>query len=341
MGKCLAVILGAGSSHDCVTENITAIDTDYRPPLTKDLFSFHPKFNEILHKYQTAEALSERIRTRINAGESLESILRSLQCEPNRLVRRWYYGIPLYLQELLGEVSDRFVKTGATKFETLIAEIERSAYERVLYLTLNYDLFLEKALRKLYPMDLKDPSQYITSGNKWGLVKLHGSVNWGKKLANLSAGLQDHNRILEQIPDEIVFDSEVQILSGWRDESRYIEDSFYYPALTVPLEGKDEFVCPKEHSDHAEQFLRDCADFLVIGFSAVDGHVLNLIGKVNDVKKLTIVNQDRASAIQTLDRLIRVNNHFDLSPARKEDVASDVGFARFMTDGGLTRFLEI
>ena len=109
MGRKLAVILGAGSSYDCVTANVTQYDANYSPPLTKDLFAFRASFNEILRKYPKAEALSDQIRTRVAAGDSLEAILRSLEAERNIFLKRQYYAIPLYLQELLGEVTAHYV----------------------------------------------------------------------------------------------------------------------------------------------------------------------------------------------------------------------------------------
>jgi hypothetical protein len=67
--------------------------------------------------------------------------------------------------------------------------------------------------------------------------------------------------------------------------------------------------------------------------------VLKLLEVVPRVEKLTIVNEGRDSAIETLDRLVQVNNNFAPFPAGKESVASDVGFARFIDDGRLLSFL--
>jgi hypothetical protein len=338
MRRNLAVILGAGSSYDCVTGNVTDVDTDYRPPLTRDLFAFRASFNTILRKYPKAEALSDEIRTQVAAGTSVETLLRSLEGNPNEFVKRQYYAIPLYLQELLGEVSAHYVRAGPTKFDTLVRALESSSYDKILYLTLNYDLFLEKALRRLYLINLSVPRHYVGGNFKWSLIKLHGSVNWGRKLMN-PAGAKNSSEILDYLAGELVLDSDVRVLNGWQEEARLIDNSYYYPAITVPLEGKDEFICPKEHSDHAKEFLHDCTDFLVIGFSALDGHVLKLLEVVPRVEKLTIVNEGRDSAIETLDRLVQVNNNFAPFPAGKESVASDVGFARFIDDGRLLSFL--
>ncbi len=346
MGGNLAVILGAGSSHDCVTDTVTYVDTNYKPPLTKELFALRPSFSAILRKYPKAEALSDNIRTRVAAKENIESILRSLAVEGNPHIKRQYYAIPLYLQELLGEVSAHYVKAGPTKFDTLVGALERSSYDKILYLTLNYDLFLETALRRLYFINFSEPRHYLGLKFKWSLIKLHGSVNWGRRMLN-APNMNDSDSILNYLTDEPAFDSEIRILDGWQEGARFIHNSFYYPAITVPLEGKDEFVCPKEHSEHAGKFLQDCNDFLVIGFSALDGHVLELLKPVSRVEKLAIVNEDRHSALDTLKRLIRVNKKFDPSPERApwevsavaESVASDVGFARFIDDGRLLGFL--
>ena len=337
MQKRLTVILGAGSSYDCVTPNVAEHNTDYRPPLTEELFAFRRSFNAILRKYPKAEALSDRIRTRLTARDSLEDLLRSLEEERNLYLKKRYYAIPLYLQELLGEVSAHYVQ-GATKFDTLVGSLEGSSYEKVMYLTLNYDLFLETALRRLYRIALSVPRHYLGEGFKWSLVKLHGSVNWGKKLLN-PVSSRNSAEILDELTEELHLDPAIHVLDGWQEDARRVQNSFY--AITVPLKDKDEFVCPEEHSGHAEEFLRGCTDFLVIGFSALDGHVLKLLKVVPRVQKLIVVNENKPSAMETLGRLVKVNKNFDLFPAGREKVAAGFGFARFIDEGKLATFLEI
>jgi hypothetical protein len=269
----------------------------------------------------------------------LEALLRSFADTQNRFLRSQYYAIPLYLQELLGEVSAHYVKAGATKFDTLVRSIEQSLYDRVLFLTLNYDLFLETALRRMYFVNLSRPDHYVGAGFKWSLVKLHGSVNWGKKVMN-PVPSSSSSEALDHLSNELHLDSEVRVLKGWKETERLVDNSLYYPAITVPLEGKDEFVCPETHSKVPADFLKDCADFLMIGFSGIDQHVLGLLKSVTRVEKVKIVNGLRHLSVETLNRLIRINGAFSYMPKGIEDVALDDGFAGFVDSGQLDSFLH-
>ncbi len=90
--RSLLVVLGAGASYDCVAlkpdsnesdPDVTRVNPEYRPPLTKDLFSSRPKFSEILGKYPLATALSEEIRSMLREPNeeqnvTLEQVLREL-----------------------------------------------------------------------------------------------------------------------------------------------------------------------------------------------------------------------------------------------------------------------
>lgn len=184
----LTIIFGAGASFDCADGNNSQLRGGYRPPLVKDLFAFRPEFNDILSKYRRAETLSDDIRDKLGRGISIESILKGYS-QKNPLIRRkQYWEVPLFLQELLGEVSRRYVINGVTRFETLINAVIDSPYQRVMFVTVNYDLFLERALERITGVIFEDLRAYFPPSQKWSLVKLHGSVTWGKQLLNQPQG---------------------------------------------------------------------------------------------------------------------------------------------------------
>src|ERR1700682_1514700 len=112
----LVVVIGAGASYDCIANQsdevplnnrITVVDSDYRPPLTMDLFAPRPAFNEILDNYPLVSGLSEDIRVRLRKGqesesgksERLEQILRELAASQRFQTRKHVWEAPLYLQE--------------------------------------------------------------------------------------------------------------------------------------------------------------------------------------------------------------------------------------------------
>jgi len=337
MSDTLTVILGAGASFDCTQERITDFSQDYWPPLVNELFAFRLSFNKILRKYPRAEALSEEIRTKLEAGVSLEALLRQLASEDNFAIKKQYWEIPLYLQELLGEVSEHFVRFGGTKYDTLVRAIARSTFQEVLFLTVNYDLFLDDALKLMHGVTFSTLDSYCPKDSGWSLIKLHGSVNWGKKLLTPHNPIPNSVELLNTLDGEIELDQKIQILSGHHDESRFIGSDFFYPSLAVPIEGKDEFACPEEHIQKAKSFLKFCSNFIIIGFSALDEHVLKQLEAVQYVRKLMVVNGSEASALEAIRRIASKNMKF--SHENYPDCLYAGGFRDFMTSGELDRFL--
>jgi hypothetical protein len=51
----------------------------------------------------------------------------------------------------------------------------------VVFITLNYDLILDRVLAAADP-HLPSPTWYVQPERKWSLIKLHGSVNWYRQL---------------------------------------------------------------------------------------------------------------------------------------------------------------
>ncbi len=340
----LTVLTGAGASHDCAWSEIAELAPEYQPPLTNQLFEPRGSFNAILHNYPGAEALSDEIRTKLmDRDASLESILKEIESREPLALRKQYWQIPLYLQELLGAVSTQYVRTGGTRYDTLVSSILRSPFERVMFLTLNYDLLLDRALQKLYGVSFSDLSAYCPKERDWSLIKLHGSVNWGRKLQSPKTGVRGHSTLLlNSLSSEPTFETDIEILKGHQEGSRFVGSTFFYPALAIPLgekRGKD-FVCPQDHLDYTVSFLSNCSNFLIIGFSGLDQHILELFQDVQRVDTLKIVNESRDSAIQTMTRIGRKNPRFAPTfPGEQDASLYDKGFGGFVGSGELERFL--
>jgi hypothetical protein len=81
-----------------------------------------------------------------DSGFGLEAILRQLSERTSSNRRFQFLQIAPYLADLMGSVGRKYVPAGGgTKYDTLVAAVEDSGYDRVLYLTVNYDLLLERA----------------------------------------------------------------------------------------------------------------------------------------------------------------------------------------------------
>lgn len=331
----LAVILGAGASFDCADADIAQIDPGWTPPLVQELFANRTTFNPILLKYPKAAALSGQIRDEVRAKRSLEDVLRDLTSAPQETVRRQVWEIPLYLQELLGEVSEHFAPGAGTRYDTLVHVIDRSKYDHVLYITVNYDRFLERALERFYDVSFDHISRYCELGRKWALVKLHGSVNWGRRLQN---GIVTDG-VLKVTGPNLDLASEIVVLPGYQSAHRQRDVAFYYPSIAVPIGGKEEFACPPEHIEAMGQRLRDCSGFLYIGFSCLDSHVIKLFSTVPTFSRFEIVNGTSAFGRDAYARLAAASSAF--SGCVPEDVTSEFGFREFVRDGHLRKFLSV
>ena len=83
-----------------------------------------------------------------------------------------------------------------------------------------------------------------------------------------------------------------------------------FPALALPARGEKDFVCPKQHMEKAEQFLAQCRNFLFVGFSGLDPHVLEPFGKVSTVERIRIVNGTKEGGGELYGRLLSSNQAF-------------------------------
>jgi hypothetical protein len=338
MSDTLTVILGAGSSYDCVSESTSDFDTDYRPPLAKELFALRRTFNEILHKYKGAETLSDEIRNRVNNRENMEDVLKDLYGRPSLPHIKQFLEVPLYIQELLGEVGRRFIRSGVTKFHTLVNALEGSRFQRVMFLTLNYDLLLEDSLSRI-GMTFPSLSTYCRPENRWSLIKAHGSVIWGRRWTSPEANGPRTAKLISGLTARPTFSNEIVLLKGYKETDRMVDGSLHYPALAVPMGETKEFVCPQDHVQFAEDVLGECSNFLVIGFSALDKDVLSLLRGVQGVGRLCIVNENPDAARQTLRRIVDTNGKFHIAPRDGVSNLSTSGFASFV-DHDLARFLR-
>jgi hypothetical protein len=293
----LTVIVGAGASHDCAGKQ-TQVDDRWCPPLAKDVFA--PRFDEILSHYPKVQARLDEIRTRLDQGENVEGILRDLYNSAQRNDNHWALGIPLYLRELFWTISRDYLG-GSSKFDTLVRCALDSPFDEILFLNLNYDLFLESALERYGSHEFDSLSSYVPNGKRWLLVKPHGSVNWARILENCptdSAGTPLPSR-LQESP---IFSPELRIVM-WNRHSHvfYIPGGgppgYLYPQIVVPADRPKEFVCPQDHTDRAKAYIDNCQDFLIIGFSARDDDVLDLLQSMPGRSRVMIVSGMDARAI--------------------------------------------
>jgi hypothetical protein len=161
-----------------------------------------------------------------------------------------------------------------------------------IFVTLNYDTLLDSRLALHSPLD--ELPDYIGPRNpQWSLVKLHGSVNWGRAIRGPAEFSFTHPTPELHVDDEILVtgapSARLETLRG-----REGDGESFYPALSVPVGEDDEIVCPPAHVEHLRERLgtADAIHLLIIGYSANDREVLNLLKESgSEIGSLLIVNR--------------------------------------------------
>ena len=295
----LTVIVGAGGSHDCAPKWVNPTNPGLQPPLASDIFAV--RFQNILEHYPRVEAHSDEIRSQLDRGRNLESLLRDLLDSAARNGNNWCLDIPRYVRELFWTISEDFLR-GSSKFDGLVRRTVEAGFESVLFVSLNYDLLLDSALERYDGEEFADIDSYISPGRKWSFVKPHGSVNWARILENCPKYGNGSFRAPSDLKEAPVFGSGIKVIR-WNRHShdfyvpRKSEDGYLYPEVVVPVEREKEFVCPPSHTALADAFVRQCGNFLLVGFSARDEDLLRLLNGMPARSRLTIVGRDDSHEI--------------------------------------------
>jgi hypothetical protein len=186
----LMVVFGAGASYDSVpskrpVDSLPISEAQYRLPLANQLFEPRNWFVHIMNKFPDCQAIIPYLQ--FPTGGSVEQELERLQTEasnyPDR--HRQLAAIRYYLQYMLLECGrgwDENVAKGITNYKTLLDQLKHwsKPHDTICIVTFNYDLLLEGALPSV-GLEIRNIPDYI-DGNDWKVIKLHGSVNWGREV---------------------------------------------------------------------------------------------------------------------------------------------------------------
>jgi len=186
--------------------------------------------------------------------------------------------VPTYLQHLLHQVrSARY--TEALHYDRLIERLLRLPY--VFFVSLSYDVLFDRRLNGHYP--LSDLRAYIDNGRNWSLIKPHGSVNWYHQAsAHYTPALPpldlSWDRRTFECVSPIASLADIRNSRGKGDSQSWTDR---YPALAMPEGPDDRLVLPEAHEKwfgHQLYSARE-ADILMIGYSGLDGAILDFIGR--------------------------------------------------------------
>jgi hypothetical protein len=191
---------------------------------------------------------------------ALEEFLRTeLGDSPHAHRRQQFRAVPLYLQHLLFDASawDPEHNRGYTPHPDNYNRLISAALDlpEAVFITLNYDTLLDRRLFAYSPLTSMD--SYTDAGENWSLIKLHGSVDWGRQvtkgweaqssdpyLAATFAAFGDDFTVERDVTLRLNADLRLVRQEG---QSSQAGGRLFYPALSAPLGPGDELVCPPNH----------------------------------------------------------------------------------------------
>jgi hypothetical protein len=310
----LLVVLGAGASYDSVPHFAPLLASglgleQIRPPLANQLFDDRPIFLEVMQQFRECMEIVPWLRKR---GVSVEGELGRLQAQKESFPRvhqelaaiRYYLHVALWSCQLAWGERHR----GITNHAVLLREIERWRYassESVCFVTFNYDTMLEDAMRQVLGIEIRGLNSYLQE--QYSLVKLHGSINWGREVSNGSVISAPHTynqqRLIQeaatlQISDRYVLAARRPMLREG-DAQRVV-----FPALSIPVERKDEFNCPSDHVQRLKELLPKVTRIITIGWRATEKDFIDLLQKqLTEKPSLMVVSGDANGAKETVSNL--------------------------------------
>src|SRR6266702_3246483 len=308
----LMVIFGAGASYDSSATLLTSNSLgSSRPPLARELFDSQ-RFGGYIDKFPRCRPLISYLQgPDVNVEQELEKWQNKAKDKPERVSQLW--AIRYYLQDMLSACTFDWLKEihGVTNYTSLLHEIEDERKdEKVCLVTFNYDYLLEEALSTL-KVRLASIRDYVAGD--YLVVKLHGSINWARKVANFQG---DTSKNQEQIVRR--------------------DNPPLFPVLSIPVEHKSQFECPSEHIRVLEETLPQVTKVMVIGWKAGDELFLDMmIKKMREAKEIMVVSSSQSSATKIATRIQNVGVR-----ASEYLSANANGFSEAITLGKTQGFLK-
>jgi hypothetical protein len=345
----LLIIFGAGASFDCLSRRVLdridpGAQDEWRPPLASGLLSERHSFEQVLEGLPQCAALVANLQELIAAGANIERELETLQegaaAYPPRY--RELMAFRFYLRETLWRSSLNWTRLSAGK--TLFADLFRrvdiwrhAADETVCVATFNYDLLIDHALAGQVGMELSHASDYV-SDRRYHYAKLHGSVNWARKVAapdETTTATADHARAA-------IIDSAASFAESQGDhfvrrfDDPLSESGFLYiPAIAIPTDTKKNFECPPSQLSVIQTDIPQVDRILVVGWRGAEMHFLEKLRHLKGMATpVLLVGHTENGCEETTANLTSIG-------LSSNSIGwSATGFSAFMQTTGLETFLD-
>lgn len=265
----------------------------------------------MLQKYPDCLPITPRLRE-LKQGHSVEALLQELQLESTKspVRKRQIASIRYYLQEILTTCPGQWVVNCQEVLNHLVLLDDivnySSSSEHVCFVTFNYDRLIDWAFDKA-GFRIESFQDYITK--RFMLIKLHGSVNWGRVVATPLRPdiLENQDLVAQELIrrcSDINISKEYVITTG--SPPAPIEGRGIFPALAIPVETKLDFECPEEHVTALKEALPQVTKILIIGWRAAEQPFLELMKKGLCIKpRVLIVNREQKDCDDVVNALTR------------------------------------
>jgi hypothetical protein len=282
-------------------------------------------------------------------GISIEKKLAEFQAQAGTFpqAHRELNAIRFYLHFALWDCQQRWRERhrGITNFATLLREIERWRFEKkeqVCFVTFNYDTMLEEAMSQVLRLQPRDVNSY--SWSSYSLFKLHGSINWGVELEGIKHPGNSVPYPYQSLIDLVVPGSP-HLTKRYRLCDREMgptpDGAVLFPALSIPVENKDEFVCPQERVMAMNGMLQGVTKMITIGWRATETEFLTTLLKsrmtaavagIHSPLRLLVVSGSEAGAQETLTNLAPYRGPHDALLTHDLDKKVTKGFSGLIDD---------
>jgi hypothetical protein len=307
---------------------------DDRPPLAYQLFDNREPFINAMTRFPDCKELIPSLRKpNVMVEQELARIQQQAKTYPR--AHQELAAIRYYLHFALWECQNRWngKHQGITNYAALLRELERwrfESQEKICFVTFNYDTMLEQAMYQVLGFQTTVLDSYVSQEN-YVVIKLHGSINWGREIDGISTlsadiyrqqrlvGVYNHQRLIDeaaflQISDRYTVVGEYPMLKK--------DDASVFPALSIPVENKDEFSCPRAHIEALETTLPQVTKILTIGWRATEQDFRTklqyALASKSGSPDLMIVSGDANGANETLNNL-QAKSPLRFRPARPVD----------------------
>jgi SIR2-like protein len=309
----LMVIFGAGASYDydpsrraAVKPAFSTIPEPWRPPLANELFDNRNEYADALRDFPECAPIVPYLRGQKDIEQRLEHLQNEASGKnsyPQRL--RQLAAVRAYLQLLISGLDRQWWESarGITNHVTLLDQIKRWGNKDALLVTFNYDRLIEEAIALNTGRRFMQITDYVAS-DPFRLVKLHGSVHWGRVVT----GQPFPGNAWEVVHQVIGRADSIESLNHYviSNERPLFADSgtTLMPAIAIPVQSKQHFECPDPHLNLLRERLPEVRRILIIGWRGMDQHFVTLLREgVHESARVQVVCNGSQDSEEVAERL--------------------------------------